>query len=58
LTGQRAKLEKSLDKVEDSTEETWDDIKDGARNTFNDVKVEVQKLADKIDSSLSKKSSL
>ena len=46
LTGHRTKIEKTIDDVENSSEETWAEIKRGAKNTFNDVRNEFQQISD------------
>ncbi len=52
LTVQRDKVEKSLDEISNSSDETWDDIQQASRNTAAEIKLEFQKLRERIDLAL------
>ena len=52
LMDQRAKVEKSLNEIDQSADASWDDIQQKARDTSNDVKVEFEKLSARIENAL------
>lgn len=48
LTDQRMKVERALDQIESSSDNTWDDNQQNAKNTASDVKVEMERLGERL----------
>lgn len=52
LINQRAKVQKSLDEIDQTADASWDDTQQNARDTSNDVKAEFDKLSGRIEIAL------
>lgn len=49
LTEQRSRVDKALEDIESSSEETWNDVKVAARNTSAEIKSAVQKMGNELE---------